>query len=309
MWTQPKVREHKGNGSNIIRLLMWNPENLAQRLDLDKAVSKGKQTRMNSPPLRSAREEWAHKIVVVDPEFIIYNEASLEESDTKKRNNARKVIREAEEFHAQLDYELIIGFEGRGHASHGGAIAVKRGVIVTDVQYGFNGGRKEEGRVLMIRVATEEQSFNGKQVDGMWIVQMYMHNKGDAQRNTMMKAYYEWKETHGEPVIIGSDTNSIDNIAEDVAIHVPSPLENVVRLDHTLDLETGKPIPNTGLEEMEIFLESRAREIREWKSQCKLQDAQRPVGNEEGHTCNIAWMRWFPYAKKHRKEWNTLCPH
>ena len=53
LWTQPRVPEHKGKGSSTIRLLMWNPENLAQRLDLDKAVSKGKQTRMNSPPLRS----------------------------------------------------------------------------------------------------------------------------------------------------------------------------------------------------------------------------------------------------------------
>ena len=51
VWTQPRVRDHKGNGDNMIRLLMWNPENLAQRLDLDGAVSKGKQTRMNSPPL------------------------------------------------------------------------------------------------------------------------------------------------------------------------------------------------------------------------------------------------------------------
>ena len=51
VWTQPRVREHTGSGSNMIRLLMWNPENLAQRLDLDKAVSKGRQTRMNSPTL------------------------------------------------------------------------------------------------------------------------------------------------------------------------------------------------------------------------------------------------------------------
>ena len=139
----------------------------------------------------------------------------------KKRNNARKVIREAEEFHAQLGYELIVGFERRGHALHGGAIAVKRGVVVTDVQYGFNGGREEQGRVLMIRVATEKKDFNGEQVDGMWIVKMYMHNKGDEQRSKMMKYYYEWKETHREPVIIGSNTNSVDVISEDVAIHLP----------------------------------------------------------------------------------------
>ena len=49
VWTQPRVREQDINSDNIMRLLMWNPENLAQRLDLDKAVSKGKQTRMNPP--------------------------------------------------------------------------------------------------------------------------------------------------------------------------------------------------------------------------------------------------------------------
>ena len=85
LWTQPRVQEHKGKGSSTVRLLMWNPENLAQRLDLDKAVAKGKQTRMNSPPLRSVREEWTHKIRIVDPEFIIYNEASLGGTDTKKK--------------------------------------------------------------------------------------------------------------------------------------------------------------------------------------------------------------------------------
>ena len=97
--------------------------------------------------------------------------SSFIQTEQKEGNIARKVIREAEEFHAQLNFELIVGFEGRGHASHGGAIAVKRGVVVTDVQYGFNGGREEKGRVLMSRVATEEKDFNGEQVDGMWIVQ------------------------------------------------------------------------------------------------------------------------------------------
>ena len=49
VWTQPRVRDQERNGDYLIRLLMWNPENLAQRLDLDKAMSKGKQTRMNPP--------------------------------------------------------------------------------------------------------------------------------------------------------------------------------------------------------------------------------------------------------------------
>ena len=93
------------------------------------------------------------------------------------------------EFHAQLGYELIVGFERRGHAPHREAIAVKRGVVVTDVQYGFNCGREEQRRVLMIRVATEERDFNGEPIDGIWIVTMYMHSKGDKQRSKMMKSY------------------------------------------------------------------------------------------------------------------------
>ena len=58
--TQPRVRDQGKNIDNIVRLivrlLMWNPESLAQRLDLDKAVSKGKSARMPPPPLRSVRE-------------------------------------------------------------------------------------------------------------------------------------------------------------------------------------------------------------------------------------------------------------
>ena len=45
VWTPPRVREQGKNIDNIVRLLMWNPENLAQRLDLDKALSKGEQAR------------------------------------------------------------------------------------------------------------------------------------------------------------------------------------------------------------------------------------------------------------------------
>ena len=30
VWTQPRVRNQRTNGDNIMRLLMWNPENLAQ---------------------------------------------------------------------------------------------------------------------------------------------------------------------------------------------------------------------------------------------------------------------------------------
>ena len=61
----------KCEGSPKIRLLLWNPENLAQRLDLDGTVSKGKTTRTNSPPLRSVRKEWAQQIRAINPMFII----------------------------------------------------------------------------------------------------------------------------------------------------------------------------------------------------------------------------------------------
>ena len=80
-----------------------------------------------------------------------------------------------------------------------------------------------------------------------------------------------------------------------------------MQLSDTLNMDTGRPVPNTRLEEAEIFLQSRANEIRDWKLQCKLQDAQGAGGDEKGHTCNFAWMPWFPYAKKNRKKWNAIC--
>ena len=63
-----------------------------------------------------------------------------------------------------------------------------------------------------------------------------------------------WAESHGEPVIIGSDTNSIDSIDDDVAMHVHpmSAMEqsgNHISLKNTLDMQTGAPIPNIGLEQ------------------------------------------------------------
>ena len=308
-WIKEAPKPEKAmSDNNTMRLLMWNPENLAQRLDLDNAVSKGKKTRLNSPPLCSVREKWAYKIQMVDPEFIIYNEASLPGADTKKRTNARTVVREAEEFHSNLGYELVVGFEGRGHASHGGAIAVKRGTVVTHVVYGFSGGREEQGRVLALRVSTEEQEFESKTVNGIWIVQMYMHNSGEEERRKMMRAYGEWQETHGEPVIIGSDTNSIVCIESDISMHTPHSLQDKLKLSDTLNLETGEPIPEAGLEKVTIFLKSRAEEMGLWQTQCKLKDACERETSDEDHTCNFAWMRWFAYAKKHQEEWKSMCP-
>ena len=140
-----------------IRLLMWNPENLAQRLNFDSTTARGKQNRTNSPPLRSVQKEWIEQILAVKPNFIIYNEASLPGGDTQKRKNHVKVTQEAEDFHVALGYQLIIGFNPNGHASHGGAIAVKEGAIITDVKYSFTGGREDQGRVLCVRVQTEKE--------------------------------------------------------------------------------------------------------------------------------------------------------
>ena len=97
-----------------------------------------------------------------------------------------RVIQEAEQFHKAMGYHLLVGFEGRGHASHGGAIAVKEGIVVTDVKYSFTGGRETHGRVLCIRIETEGTDNGG---NGIWVVQMYMHNSGAGKREKMMKAY------------------------------------------------------------------------------------------------------------------------
>ena len=51
VWTHPRVQEHNGSGSNIIRRFMWNHENLAQRLDLDKVVSKREAGRDELVPI------------------------------------------------------------------------------------------------------------------------------------------------------------------------------------------------------------------------------------------------------------------
>ena len=169
---------------------MWNPENLAQRLNLDGATTRGKKNRMNSPPLRSVWKEWIEQILAVRPNFIIYNEASLPGGDTKKRKNHATATQEAEQFHLALGYQLIIGFEKRGHASHGGAIAAKEGTIITDVKFSFTGGREEQGRVMCIRVQTEKEKDQGK--DEMWAVQMYMHNIGTATEKNTTNAYDVW---------------------------------------------------------------------------------------------------------------------
>ena len=104
------------------------------------------------------------------------------------------------------------------------------------------------GRALCVRVETDKQEFKGKMVDGMWIVQMYMHNSGAVKRRSMMAMYGEWQAEHGEPVVIGSDTNSIDHLEEGVEMHVARSLKGVVSLNDTLNMETREPVPNAGLE-------------------------------------------------------------
>ena len=56
------------------------------------------------------------------------------------------------------------------------------------------------------------------------------------------------ENAHGEPVIIGSDTNSIDRLEADVSVHMPKMLEGKVELSDTLNMETGEAIENAGLE-------------------------------------------------------------
>ena len=290
-----------------IRLLMWNPENLAQRLDLDGAVSKGKTIRTNSPPLRSVRTEWAQTIRAVNPTFIIYNEASLPGLNVGKRKNQARVIQEAEQFHAAMGYQLLVGFEMKGHASHGGAIAVRDGIVITDVKYSFTGGRETQGRVLCIRVETEEADGGG---DGMWIVQMYMHNSGTTRRENMMTAYEMWAKSHNEPVIIGSDTNSIDDIKEDVRMHVhPKSAvrqsDKKISLKDTLCMLTGKPTPNAGLEKAELFLTTRSDAMQEFYERNQLIDARGIERGEVTHTCHFAWMCWHQYVKKNKDKGMT----
>ena len=291
-----------------IRLLMWNPENLAQRLNLGGTTDRGKKIRMNSPPLRSVKKEWIEQILAVNPQFIIYNEASLPGSDTQKRKNHKVIIKEAEEFHESMNYRLIVGFEGRGHASHGGAIAVKFGTVITDIHYSFTGGREKQGRVLCVRVETETDETTG--ANGIWIVQMYMHNSGAKKRESMMKAYGMWAETHGEPVIIGSDTNSIDDMKQDVEMHVHknSAMRNSgndVSLKDTLNMKTGEAIPDSGLEKAEIFLGARRDGMKEFYVRNKLVDARGDDVGTLAHTCHFAWMRWHQYAKKNRGKIGT----
>ena len=96
--------------------------------------------------------------------------------------------------------------------------------------------------------------------------------------------------------MLGSDTNSIDAIDEDVAMHVHpmSAMEqsgNHISLKNTLDMQTGAPIPNTGLEQAQLFLTTRRDDMREFYKVNKLVDAR---GEDEGimsHTCHFAWMR------------------
>jgi hypothetical protein len=45
--------------------------------------------------------------------------------------------------HVEL-IQLLVGFEMKGHASHGGTIAVRDGIVVTDVKYSFTGGGRHK---------------------------------------------------------------------------------------------------------------------------------------------------------------------
>ena len=101
--------------------------------------------------------------------------------------------------------------------------------------------------------------------------------------------------------MIGCDTNSIDQLGEDVELHVANSLKDVVGLENTLDMITGEPIANAGLETAEIFLKSRTQEMHKWSDECDLEDAQGPNRGISTHTVHFAWMRWFKYAKANEK--------
>ena len=120
-----------------------------------------------------------------------------------------------------------------------------------------------------------------------------------------MAVYGEWQAEHGEPVVIGSDTNSIAHLVEDVKMHVARSLKGMVGLKDTLNMETGEPVPNASLETAEIFLRSRTQEMHKLCRECELEDAQGPGGGLNTRTVHFAWMRWFKYIKANEK---TIVP-
>ena len=134
---------------------------------------------------------------------------------------------------------------------------------------------------------------------------MYMHNSGAGKREKMMKAYEMWAKSHNEPVIIGSDTNSIDDIRDDVEMHVhPKSFMrqkgNKISLEDTLCMKTGEPIPNAGLEKAELFLTTRTDSMQDFYERNQLYDARGVERGTETHTCHFAWMRWHRYIKKNK---------
>ena len=181
---------------------------------------------------------------------------------------------------------------------------MRDGIEVADVmiKYSFTGEMETQGRVLCIRVETEKADGGG---DGMWIVQVYMYNSGAAKRSNMMTAYEMWAKSHNEPVVIGSDTNSIDDIQEDVEMHVhPKSFMrqsgNKISLKDTLCMVTGEPTPNAGLEKAELFLTTRRDAMQGFYERNQLCDARGTERGEVTHTCHFAWMRWHQYFKKNK---------
>ena len=178
---------------------------------------------------------------------------------------------------------------------------MKEGIVVTDVKYSFTGGRETHGRVLCIRIETEGTDNGG---NGIWVVQMYMHNSGAGKREKMMKAYEMWAKSHNEPVIIGSDTNSIDDIQEDVEMHVhPKSFMrqkgNKISLKDTLCMTTGEPTPNAGLEKAELFLTTRKDSMQDFYERNQLYDAR---GVERGASDSYMPFRMDALAPVYQKE-------
>ena len=98
---------------------------------------------------------------------------------------------------------------------------------------------------------------------------MYMHNSRAAKRRSIMMEYEMWAKSHNDPVIIGSDTNAIDDIQEDAEMHVhPNSFMrrsgNEISLKDTLCMVTGEPTPDAGLEKAELILTTRRDSMQEF---------------------------------------------
>ena len=136
---------------------MWNPENLAMRLNLANWIQRAKK-----PDARSYATEWAELIETKRPDVIVYNETKLPGRDGKKRKGmftSERAVQDAEIFHEDLGYRVAISFSQDGRAKHGTALAFREDIKVTHIKRGFGDEPEEEGRLTLVRVETEPHVF------------------------------------------------------------------------------------------------------------------------------------------------------